>query len=632
MSGETGIMIERNPQEPPEEDPSSQSIREKKSSQPEPASPSSPTSRSSSQFDQRGASRHDSITSRDNSPVRDIRRKRSDASEIDSSAIARRDSSKSAGRMSDKWNKKILHTFNEWDSKQTETEAPRRGVSAIIGKAASKKCCGNQSKVVKKLEELEEKLLQEKTKNVPWIKTSQADALFGFAIVCGAITVGADLERDASAGKDAPFWANWTFESILLIIFLAEIFLRAKADGFQRYLQKPSGLFDVFVTVVGCIDTWALTFSTSKDSSLSAVGMLRVLRLARLMRLMRLFKIFKELVVLLTVLAQSLGSVLWLCLLFLAVIFTSSVLVVVLLKKQSRDENSEINMFFGNVFRAIFWHFTIATMENWTTIARVTRKESDWWLLYWIFLIVLLNFVMLNLTVGLMVTHIVRKTQELDRDTFNLLDDLKLMRSSLRKVLPSIGIEEDTNVLTCKELKMLCNSPQLLAVLDCFGVKTDVPPKFLWTNLHFEGVLEDNTDSYPNVDFEDFVEACANLRGASRDPRTLFVRYDISELHNSIEGRITRLESRLSPFLIEEELVHDEPGSASASATDKTKEDLQGIQHEMGALEDRQAQVLAKIGKLLAEPGACAKLPVEVGKETKQKSLKNLGSAFAPPA
>lgn len=226
------------------------------------------------------------------------------------------------------------------------------------------------SKVGQQLAALEQQLVEQPDEYVPWIKSAKSDTIFGAVILCNALFIGIDLEvADPEGGIN---WGLWTVETLFLIAFLIEIFLRAQAEmpTPRKFFMTGWGAFDTSVTVLGCVDTWFFTLlAGGGDSPLASLAVLRVFRLARLVRLVRVLRMFSELVVLLSTLANSIKAVGWMSLLLSMILYTGSVICVLLLGQPYAEEDEDVDWFFGSLPRALYSHFCVVTLEGWPDIA-----------------------------------------------------------------------------------------------------------------------------------------------------------------------------------------------------------------------------------------------------------------------
>eukprot|EP00928_Gymnodinium_smaydae_P049904 TRINITY_DN33512_c0_g1_i1.p1 TRINITY_DN33512_c0_g1~~TRINITY_DN33512_c0_g1_i1.p1 ORF type:complete len:285 (+),score=64.65 TRINITY_DN33512_c0_g1_i1:164-1018(+) len=273
-----------------------------------------------------------------------------------------------------------------------------RDVSGSVGSRGTLSTT-TTTKTTRRLNELDKELRRKANTGgeeppEPWIRGDRADMIFGTIIILNALFMGVDAEYGQDAGFPSAFWA---IESVFLILFGIEITLRLLAERptYRNYFDTW-GIFDFSVTVLGCIDTWIFTpiyaGGSSEANPMSNFAPLRVLRLIRLVRLVRILRMFSELVILLQTIVNSMKAVAWMSLLLGIIMYTGSVITVLLLGQPYGKSDEEVNKFFGSLGSALFSHFCVVTLEGWPDIAGAAMNQGRWWAVYFIGIIVLTNF------------------------------------------------------------------------------------------------------------------------------------------------------------------------------------------------------------------------------------------------
>lgn len=236
----------------------------------------------------------------------------------------------------------------------------------------------------------------------PWIHTNQADSFFGLVIVLNAIFMGVDIELNTEDFS----WGFWAVESIFLLVFLVELILRVVAAKPKRAFCDAWGIFDTSVTIIGCADAWFLTFilSGSEGNPLGGLVVLRILRLVRLVRLLRVLRMFPELVLLVNTIMESVKAVTWMSFLLLIIMYVGSIMTVMLIGIPHRDSDEDVMKHFGTMGSALFAHFCVITLEGWVDVAEAGMRHNILWSLYFIAVIALTNFCLVNLMIGVIVS------------------------------------------------------------------------------------------------------------------------------------------------------------------------------------------------------------------------------------
>jgi len=404
----------------------------------------------------------------------------------------------------------------------------------------------SSSKVVKTLELIEQELTQKDDYvEPPWIKTAKADGLFGLVIMGNAAFIGIDLEF----APDGFNWGFWVAESIFLFIFLIELCMRLAAEcptpwRFFFHGWKPEwwGLFDFGVTILGCLDCWVVTpimtmSASGGESPMSSFTVLRVFRLIRLARLIRVLRMFNELVILVQTLGNSIRAVGWMSLLLGMIIYTGSIICVILLGEPHKG-NEEIDKYFGTLGDALFSHFCVVTLEGWPDIALAAMQTSPIWALYFVAMITLTNFALVNLMVGVIVERIITFSQEQEHELSAFVAESEQFRITLKSLFESSDYDQNGEV-TKAEIRELMEKSETHEIMTAFGINLDIPAKTLHT-------IMDVADDGPSS-FEEFFIACMRLCGSKAGGiHSIFVQHDICETRRALTERLSKLEAHCS--------------------------------------------------------------------------------------
>lgn len=403
----------------------------------------------------------------------------------------------------------------------------------------------SQSKIVNKLQKIEENLKVKEYAAPPWIKTPQADTCFGLVILLNAGFIGIDLEL-GSGGFSLGFWI---VETIFLFIFLVELTWRIIAECptpwrfFMKTCWQPDwwGIFDFLVTVLGCLDAWLVTpilaaTADGGESPMSSFTVLRIFRLVRLARLIRVLRMFNELVILVQTLANSMKAVGWMSLLLGMIIYTGSVICVILLGEQEKD-NEEIDKYFGSLGDALFSHFCVVTLEAWPEIAKAAMQQHPMWALYFVAMITLTNFALVNLMVGVIVERIIHFSLEQENELSAFVAESEQFRATLLTLWNEADYDQNGSI-TREELRQLMEDKRTHQIMEAFGINLDIPPHTLFT------IMDINSDG--ETTFEDFFNACMRLCGSKQSVHSMFVQHDVCQSRNNIMNQLTDLKEALA--------------------------------------------------------------------------------------
>lgn len=203
-----------------------------------------------------------------------------------------------------------------------------------------------------------------------------------------------------------------------LIYLLLEVLLRMLYLGKAFWCSRWC-VFDLVMTLVSL-----LTFVNS-------LVLLRSLRFVRLLRFFRQFSINQHMRKLLASLTLSLGSVFWSCCLIIIVFVLYAIIGVECFA-------SSIPQYFGDFYGIMFTLFQCMTLEDWASgIARQTMDIYSWAWLYFVSFIVITNYVLINLIVGIITTATLEVAQadatERVKDQTEALNALADQITELRK-------------------------------------------------------------------------------------------------------------------------------------------------------------------------------------------------------
>lgn len=398
----------------------------------------------------------------------------------------------------------------------------------------------SKSRVVARLAEIDKSLRNhdEEVRSRPFIKTSRADVLFGCTILLNAAFIGVDLEL----GGDGFNVLFWLVECGFLVIFFTELGLRLQAEHPNyRDFFNAWGCFDTAVTTIGAIDAWIITpiLGSGADNPLASFAVLRVFRLVRLIRLVRILRMFSELVILVQTLGNSMAAVGWMSVLLFMIIYTGSVITVLLLGQPHRDD-LEVQRYFGSLGNALFSHFCVVTLENWPDIALAATEKHWIWAFYFVGMIALMNFALVNLMVGVIVERIIHLSMEQVSEMSAFVAESEQFESTLRLLWEKADHHGDKSGETSRqELRDMLARSETHEIFSAFSINLNVPPAVLHRIMDLEPELDRVRGP---VVFEHFFDACLRLCGSKQDIHSIFVQHDICDTTKKICNQMDGLE------------------------------------------------------------------------------------------
>lgn len=179
--------------------------------------------------------------------------------------------------------------------------------------------------------------------------------------------------------------------SLMYLFF--EVLMRMLYHG-RRFWLGRWNVFDLVVTLIAM-------FSFSQ----SLIAM-RFFRLVRLVRLFRLFSINEQMRRIMSSLTKGLGRVLWTFFLILIFFVLYAIVGVDLFSSAFPD-------YFGGFFESMFTLFQCMTLESWASgIARQTMDVFPWSWIYFVSFILITNYVLVNLIIGIITSATMEVAQE----------------------------------------------------------------------------------------------------------------------------------------------------------------------------------------------------------------------------
>mmetsp|Transcript_18985 Transcript_18985/g.55041 ORF Transcript_18985/g.55041 Transcript_18985/m.55041 type:complete len:593 (+) Transcript_18985:296-2074(+) len=414
------------------------------------------------------------------------------------------------------------------------------GATAVLKRTKTRdKRLSHKSPVLQKLAKIEGRLTAPEEKTA-WIHSNRADTFFGFIIFLNAGFIGVDIEL---SNGDEFNWTFWAVETVFLIVFVTELIMRIWAERpWWRYFLNLSGSFDFFVTFIGILDAWVFTpmgllSGGSDENPLSSFTIFRIFRLIRLVRLLRVIRMFSELVILVQTIGNSIRAVAWMSLLLGMIMYTGSILTMVLLGVPHRDTDPDVMANFGTLGNALFAHFCVVTLEAWPDIAMAAIKHNSLWALYFVFMIILTNFLLVNLMVGVIVERIIHASMEQENQLASFVAESEQFRNTLQALFDTADLDA-SGAISRKEVRQLLDDPRTHEIMSAFGINLDIPPE----TLH--SIMDVNNDG--DTSFEEFYHACIRLCGSKQSIHSVFVQADICNVQQQFNTRMQRIEARLS--------------------------------------------------------------------------------------
>ncbi|CAK0804085.1 unnamed protein product [Prorocentrum cordatum] len=391
-----------------------------------------------------------------------------------------------------------------------------------IGTEAQNRRLESGSVVLQRLRQLQESY-RDKDKEVPWIKTTQADLFFGVLILAYAILTGVDVQIQVvpyhvSAGL-AVFLE--VFQGLFVLAFIVELALRIRVDSW-RYCITKIGAFDTIIVFLGALEV--IFKATGIDSIVATAIPMRLFRLLRLVRIIRAISVCRELKLLFMGLVGSLSAVFWSMVLLLMLIYLGTLLCVILLGKVP-----ELHQYFGSVGYGLFTHFMLATLEAWPDISDDTMEATGepMWAVYFIVFVCLSSFALMNLVTGVICEKLLvaASTSDDDDDNENPTRKLECYQKACeeaREALRPIFVEadrDDSSLMNCEEFCAMVELDTTKALFKQMDILPDLEGRQM-----FEIIDESKKG---DLSFDEIAEGLLRLRGSRMHPHSIMLQRDI---------------------------------------------------------------------------------------------------------
>lgn len=394
----------------------------------------------------------------------------------------------------------------------------------------------SHSKVAKKLAALGANLkAADEDVHIPWVKTERADYFFGIVILANAAFIGIDIEIGAKGWN----WGLWITETVFLAIFLVEVVLRVAAERPQIWRFFDAwGTFDTAITLIGCVDAWIVTplAGSGEGNPLSSLTVLRMMRLVRLVRLIRVLRMFSELVVLIQTIGNSIRAVAWMSLLLSMIMYVGAIVTTLLVGLPHRETDPDVDQHFGSIGKSLFSHFCIVTLEGWPDIATTAMKHNQLWALYFVLMIVLTNFALVNLMVGVIVERIIFEQAEQENELVSFVAESKQFKDTLETLFLTSDYDLSGDV-TKDEVRKLLKKQQTHEIFSAFGINLNIPEHTLHTIMGMKG---EGVTTFP-----EFFDACMRMAGSKANIHSVFLQHDICECQEELTSRLGDLQKQI---------------------------------------------------------------------------------------
>ena len=250
--------------------------------------------------------------------------------------------------------------------------------------------------------------------------------LITILIVLNCILIGVELDHQSTLIEYIQKAILWFFTAEIVVRWLGK-------KTIHEYASNPWNWFDIAIVALSHIpESWI------RNSEL-----LTVFRILRVFRIIRLVKVFPELQIITKVLFKSISSLFYVCLLMLIVLYTYSIIGVILFRGESMVVTAvgQVVDPFNSVPEALFSMFRVVTGEDWTDLRYDLMVSRPWWqiagvTLFFMSFYVIAAFLLINLVVGAVCNNYDSVMEEGNKsDKVESSTDLSRVEAKLDKLL-----------------------------------------------------------------------------------------------------------------------------------------------------------------------------------------------------
>lgn len=183
------------------------------------------------------------------------------------------------------------------------------------------------------------------------------------------------------------------------MIFFIEMILKIIGLGIMNFTRDFMNDLDLCIVVLSIVE-----FFFEQSTGFNALRALRVLRLFRVLKVFRIFRYTSSLVLLLKVLGTSLSNFAYLFMLLLLLLLIFTLLGIQLFGGTFNFPEGLPRNNFDSFHWAFVTMFQVLSSENWDTVLRLCMRSSvgHWSAIFVLFWIIIGNFIMLNLFLGIL--------------------------------------------------------------------------------------------------------------------------------------------------------------------------------------------------------------------------------------
>lgn len=326
------------------------------------------------------------------------------------------------------------------------------------------------------------------------------------------------VETDWDLGS-GPGSVPFALDVLFFVWYAVELLLRLGAYGLQ-FIYDGWNILDFFLVVIALID---LALSSLESTELLVV--FRLVSLARLLRLARLFRHIKPLWLLFCGIVTSMRTVVWAWLLMGLVIYIFGLGFARVLEPYTCEENSDdgleetdVQVYFGTVGRAMFSVFQCITLEGWMHVADTAVGYEPWLLPSFFLLLATTSWGVMHVVVAVFVNCALEASSVRSADIAKRTQQENAL--TLRRLCEvfCIADSDGDGALTKDEFRKVLQDPQVERQLNNVGIDRK------WAIDLFD-ILD--LDGSKTLDGAEFVEGVLRSAGHAQNKDVIGLRCDV---------------------------------------------------------------------------------------------------------
>jgi len=326
---------------------------------------------------------------------------------------------------------------------------------------------------------------------------SYFDGFATFLICLNGMSIGIESQMSLN-NEDTTFLA--VLENCFLVFYIFELSLWFIAMGL-KCLHNNWVKLDCFFVILGVSTTWIIgplldaTGTSSGDSGVESLLLLRMLRLFRLARAIRLIYRFQELLKLVNGIITSFGTMIYVLLLLFVILYVFACFALEFITNASwakPAENTSATPYqvvvadhFANIWITMLTLVQCITMDSFAAVYTPVIKKAPWLGIYFVFLILVVNVVLMNLVTAVIVEGAlersemsmeIRRKQEESKRTKLVIELQDMCHRFDTDGSGSISLEELTQCMdtpTFNQLQQRLEVTRPEAVLQLLGLHED---------------------------------------------------------------------------------------------------------------------------------------------------------------